>query len=95
MPDFHIIAAADGGGMASFASLPQFMGKWNDKPVTIKLDSSAVMKLSGNGSRADLVRALQTPPRSVADAARRLIETRQTEAAGDSLVVVISALDLD
>jgi len=51
--------------------------------------------LSGNGSRADLVRALQTPPRSVADAARRLIETRQTEAAGDSLVVVISALDLD
>jgi len=53
------------------------------------------MKLSGNGSRADLVRALQTPPRSVADAARRLIETRQTEAAGDNLVVVISALDLD
>jgi len=95
MTDLHIIAAAGGGGMASFASLPQFMGKWNDKPVTIKLDSSAVMKLSGNGSRADLVRALQTPPRSVADAARRLIETRQTEAAGDSLVVVISALDLD
>lgn len=73
---------------------PTFDAEWNGQPLVITLDSSAVLKLEGDGSYRELPKVLPTKSKDIARAARRLIEQRHFQRLGE-MRVVISALDFD
>jgi len=76
-------------------AVPTYSGQWKGKPLTIRLDNSAVMKLEGNAP-VQAERALPLDAEAkVALAARRLLEMRQADHKDGELVVVMTALDLD
>jgi hypothetical protein len=83
------IVRLDGGQM------PTFLGHWNGKPLTIRLDNSAVMKLEGSA----IVRHDRTLPdgseHRVALAAERLLMQRHADNENDEFTVTMTALDLD
>jgi len=62
-------------------------------PLTVKLDSSAIMYLEGDKSYEQLQDLLEALPAPVMEGAQRLLEMRR-ETKADSHVVVLSALDL-
>lgn len=74
---------------------PVVSAEWGGKPVAIRLDSSAILKLEGAGDYRTLGRAIENAPERISIAAQRLLETRQADEAGGRLEVVLSALDLD
>ena len=73
---------------------PIYDGEYDRVPVTIKLDSSAVLKLGDSKSHEELQGLLASMPARVSDAATRLIEMRQKQSRTGKLTVTISALDL-
>ena len=72
---------------------PTFEGEWRGLPLTVKLDSSAIMYLEGNKSYEQLQDFLEAVPAPVTLGAQRLLEMRR-ETNANSHVVVLSALDL-
>lgn len=73
---------------------PVYEGTFAGKPLQIRLDSSAVMKLEGTSSFEKLRELLDPPPPSLVSAAFRLIQLRHVEPASEAIVVTVSALDL-
>jgi hypothetical protein len=84
-------------GIATTAP-PTFHGQYRGEPILIGLDSSAVMKLEGNGRFATLpsimTNALTDSPhlQAIERAAQRLMELRDGETAEP---LIVSALDFD
>lgn len=74
---------------------PVVSAEWDGKPVAIRLDSSAILKLEGDGDYRNLSRIIEKAPERISIAAQRLLEMRQADATGGRLEVVLSALDLD
>jgi hypothetical protein len=74
---------------------PVISAEWNGKPVAIRLDSSAVLKLEGSKEFRDFECVLNEAPERITRAAQRILEMRKAEADQVRLEVVLSALDLD
>ena len=74
---------------------PTIEAEWNGMPLEIRLDSSAILKLEGDGDYRSLGSAIEKAPERISVAAQRLLEMRQIDVAGERLEVVLSALDLD
>jgi hypothetical protein len=75
-----------------FGRLPAFDAEWHGRPLAIRLDTSAVLKLQGNGPRETI---LKESTGRVGKAAQRILEMRSMAAHNDDLVVTLTALDLD
>jgi hypothetical protein len=73
---------------------PVFTAHWNGKAVTVRLDTSACLKLEGSRDFQDLDAILADQQDRIGAAARRLLEMR-TDPHANETVVVITALDLD
>jgi hypothetical protein len=70
-----------------------FTAHWNGKTVTVRLDTSACLKLEGTRDFQDLEAVLADQQDRIGAAARRLLETHTDPYA--ETVVVITALDLE
>jgi hypothetical protein len=74
---------------------PVYRGSFKGRPLTIKLDSSAILKLGSDSKDSDPIATLSAKRQTVALAAQRLIEMRQFDQVSEGMSVIISALDLD
>jgi hypothetical protein len=74
---------------------PTIAAEWNGLPLAIRLDSSAILKLEGNGDYRNLSHTLEKAPERISLAAQRLLEMRQAAETDGRIEVVLSALDLD
>lgn len=75
-------------------SPPVFEGRCNDEPIVIHLDTSAMLRLSGDESFEGISPLSSGKVNSIERAAERLVAARQVEM-GANLSVSISALDLE
>ena len=83
------ITRLDGG------QAPTFFGQWNGKPLTIRLDNSAVMKLEGHMPAREDRSLPHGSEYKVALAAQRLLMQRHADNENDEFTVTMTALDLD
>lgn len=88
-PDMIRLNRYDGG------SPPAFSGYWQDIPLNVTLDTSAVLKLAGHVDVTQRHDALQAKREAVLVALRRLAEMGQIETISGRAETMLSALDLD
>jgi len=84
-----VISRYDGGNP------PGFSGRWRDLPLSVTLDTSAVLKLAGNADVSERHDVLATKSHAIVIALRRLAEMGQIETASGRAETMLSALDLD
>lgn len=89
MPDTIVLNRYDGGNP------PGFSGLWMDMPLSVTLDTSAVLKLAGHVDVASRHDVLAARGDAVIAALRRLAEMGQIEASDGRAETMLSALDLD
>ena len=89
MTDTIILRRYDGG------SPPAFSGYWQDIPLSVTLDTSAVLKLAGHVDISDRHGVLAAKTDAIVAAVRRLAEMGQIDTAGGRAETMLSALDLD
>lgn len=83
------IVRLDGG------QVPTFLGQWNGRPLTIRLDNSAAMKLEGPVPYQEDGSLPNGSEYRVALAAQRLLAMRHADNENDEFIVNMTALDLD
>ena len=74
---------------------PVFSAEWRGRPLAIRLDTSAVLKLEGNSDYNELDAVLLMTTERVSVAAKRILEMRRFDGLESELTIVITALDLD
>ena len=89
MPETIILNRYDGG------TPPAFSGLWQDIPLNVTLDMSAVMKLAGDADIADRHDILVAKSDRIILALRRLAEAGQILPVEGRAEAMLSALDLD
>ena len=73
---------------------PAFSAEWNGWPLTIALDTSAMLKLGALDPERDPETTLASNERSVASAVERLLAMRAVAPSREGFTVTLSAIDL-
>lgn len=77
------------------ATPAEYQAQWNGRPLRIKLDMGATLRLMGRTDSLDRGYILSGKSELVAGVAQRLIDMRLEKPDNDDAIVMISALDLD
>jgi hypothetical protein len=73
----------------------EYLGQWNGRPLRIRLDTGATLRLMGDGQSADKAEILANKTDLIARVAQRLIDMRIEKPTHEGAEIIISALDVE